>query len=180
MRLLWKGKPMRLLSLIILTAGLLLVLPSCSTIPGFKSPPTPTRPLEILQKSVERLKDTKSFRSSVDVVMSAMGERMVMAAEIEVASDGRVQMFTSMDGPDGDLSFAFIVSDPDLYLKMPEEDWVRIPGGAVEGSMDDSLPVDTDLLGSFFSNEEIPLGLVFGNIPRQGACRRHRNGAPLG
>ena len=155
---------MRLLSLVFLAAGLLLVLSACSSIPGLKSAPSNTAlatgqlsPLETLQRSVERQQEIKSFRSSMDMIVDAMGERMAMTADMEMAWDGRMRMVSSMDTPDGEMSFTVIVSESDLYMKMPGEDWVRIPGGAADGSMDQSLwPVEADLLGGFFSTEETP------------------------
>lgn len=156
MKALWGQAAVVVVSIVLLTA--------CSAIPGLEPAPTTTTlttellsPLEILQKSVERQKNIKSFRSSIDVILSAMGERVTMTADIKMDQDGRMRMATSMDTPDGEMSFTFIISEPDLYMKMPDADWVLIPGGAAEELMDESLSgFETDLLGSFFSAEEIP------------------------
>ena len=156
MKALWGQAAVVVVSIVLLTA--------CSAIPGLEPAPTTTTlttellsPLEILQKSVERQKNIKSFRSSIDVILRAMGERVTMTADIKMDQDGRMRMDSSMDAPDGEMSFTFIISEPDLYMKMPDADWVLIPGGAAEELMDESLSgFETDLLGSFFSAEEIP------------------------
>jgi len=125
---------MRLVSLAILAAALILVLAACSAIPGLRPLSTPTRltdyglsPLEMLIKSAERQKDIRSFRSTVTLIVSGMGEQVVVSADIEMAQDGRVRMNSSMGTPDGNMSFAFILVEPDLYMKMPGEDWALIP-----------------------------------------------------
>lgn len=155
---------MRLASLAILAAALVLVLAACGVIPGSKPVSTPTRltdgelsALEILKKSVERQKDIRSFRSTMHLLVSGMGEEVLLSVDIEMAQDGRVRMNSSMGTPDGEMSFAFILAEPDLYMKMPGDDWALIPGGAADGILDQSFSsVDADLLGTLFSTDETP------------------------
>lgn len=76
---------------------------------------------------------------------------MTFNADIEMAQDGRVRMIARMAGPEGNMTFESVVSEPDIYVKMPEAGWVRMSGGAVDGFLDQSLSApDIDLLGGFF------------------------------
>ena len=160
MRLHWKGKAVLLLTLIILSGGLLLGLSACDGIPGFKSASTPIStalttsslsPMELFQKSIETQADIRSFRALMDSAITAEGERLTFDADIEMAQDGRVRMLFSMAGFEGNMTFESVVSEPDIYLKMPDSGWLRMSGGAVDGFLDQSLSApDIDLLGDLF------------------------------
>ena len=140
------------------------MLSACSVIPGSKSASKITTlsgellsPLEILQMSVERQKEIKSFRSTAYMVTSGFGERLAMTVELEMAQDGRVRMASSMDTPDGEMNFTIITSETDVYMKMPDADWVRMASGAAEGLGGQSVSsFEADFFGSFFSTDEVP------------------------
>ncbi len=169
---------MRLLLPIVLTAGLLLVLSACDALAQLEQAPTPaptstpistatetptlsptTSPLEILQQSIERQREIKSFRGKMDLVSRVEDQGLALSIgvefDMEVDQDGGMRMATVTNTPLGRISAEVIISGLDMYVKPPDEGWVRM-AGALEGLTEQSLYLFPDFHRSFFDIQEIP------------------------
>ncbi|MFQ5872938.1 MAG: hypothetical protein ACE5JL_03950 [Dehalococcoidia bacterium] len=169
---------MRLLLPVVLIAGLLLVLSACDAIAQLEQEPAPTptstpistatttptlspttSPLEILQQSIERQREIKSFRSKMDLVSRVEEQGLALSIgvefDMEMDQDRRMRMATVADTPVGRISAEVIISGLDMYVKPPDEGWVRL-AGALEELTEQSLYLFPDFQRSFFDIQEIP------------------------
>ena len=127
--------------------------------PTLTPTPTPLSPLELLQRSYERGKDIKSFRTHVDMEIATPDEHVVMVVDVETGQDGRVRSVLEVAEAGDKQSVEMIIALHYVYVKVPDAGWTQMSARTMAESSGQSLEVlsePTAFYSSLFPTQNVP------------------------
>lgn len=120
------------------------------------TPEQPQSPLEVLQRSYERGKDLKSFRSHMDMEITTPDEGGVITIDMETGRNGRVRTVIDIDSFGDKQSIETIIAEPYVYVDVPGRGWTQMSAEAVARSAGQPLSDPGGFYSSLFPAQEVP------------------------
>ncbi|MCH8281039.1 MAG: hypothetical protein IIC96_10210 [Chloroflexi bacterium] len=148
-------------TLLTLCGVLAVLIIACGTAQGSTSAGSTVLdgPAALLAQSFESSKDIKSFRATIEMDMTMLGQQTPLTLEMQKSRDGRVRMVMSMTAAGASMNIETIMSEEGFFTKMPGVGWVSLGSGALPGITGQSMPGLDDPMGFYnnlFPSEDIP------------------------